>query len=105
MSPEAITTIVTADENMPAWAIRLEGKVDLVVAQQTQRLNNHETEIADHETRLRGIERDMPHDAHARLRAVEERKAVSPIQLWTAVCTGCGALASLTAVLTFILNK
>lgn len=102
MTPDPIPVTVTNDESMPAWAIRLEGKVDLVVAQQTQRLNNHESEIADHETRLRGIERDLPHDAHNRLRAVEERKTVSPAQLWTAIASGAGALASIAAVINFI---
>lgn len=104
MSPIEVNATMISDPDMPAWAIRLEGKVDLVVSQQSQRLDNHGSKIDDHEVRMRGIERDMPHDAHERLRDVEERKVVSPAQLWTAVVSGCGALASLTAVITFIIK-
>jgi hypothetical protein len=72
------------DEGMPAWAIRLEAKLDLATSQQAQRLDNHGETLTDHENRVRGLERDMPHDAHSRLRAVEERKTVSPAQLLAA---------------------
>jgi hypothetical protein len=80
------------DEGMPAWAIRLEAKLDLATSQQAQRLDNHGETLTDHENRVRGLERDMPHDAHARLRAVEERKTVSPAQLWTVCASGVAAL-------------
>lgn len=100
MSPEP--TVVVNEPDMPMWAVRLEGKVDLVVSQQTARLDNHGSKIDDHEVRLRGLERDMPHDAHDRLRGVEERKTVSPAQLWTAVASGAGALASIAAVVNLI---
>lgn len=86
------------EEPMPAWAIRLEGKLDLVTQQQAQRLDNHGETLNDHETRLRATERDMPHDAHSRLRAVEERKTVSPAQLWTVTASGVGVLAGLVTL-------
>lgn len=97
--PEPII-VAAQEEAMPSWAIRLEGKVDLVVAQQAQRLDDHGEDLKDHENRLRGIERDMPHDAHARLRAVEERKTVSPLQLWTVSASAVTAAAALIALLT-----
>jgi hypothetical protein len=86
------------DEGMPAWAIRLEAKLDLATSQQAQRLDNHGETLTDHENRVRGLERDMPHDAHSRLRAVEERKTVSPAQLWTVTASGIGALGALLAL-------
>lgn len=104
MSPDPITVAVTADPDMPAWAIRLEGKVDLVVAQQATRLDNHGGKIDDHEVRLRGLERDMPHDAHDRLRAVEERKTISPMQLWTVCGTGVTLLVGLSAALNVLIK-
>lgn len=80
-------TAVAPDEGMPAWAIRLEAKLDLATQQQAQRLDNHGETLNDHEGRIRGIERDMPHDAHNRLRHVEERKTVSPAQLYGATAS------------------
>lgn len=89
------------DEGMPAWAIRLEAKLDLATSQQAQRLDNHGETLNDHEGRLRGLERDMPHDAHDRLRAVEERKTVSPAQLLATTASG---VAILGGALTFLQN-
>lgn len=100
-----MTTNVVSDPDMPAWAIRLEGKVDLVVAQQTARLDNHESDIKDHENRVRAVEAKLPEDAKHRLREVEARKTVSPAQLWTAVVSGAGALSSITAVIAFVVTK
>lgn len=94
----------TNDPDMPAWAIRLEAKLDVVTAQQAQRLDTHETDLKDHEVRLRAMERDMPHEAHNRLRAVEERKTVAPAQLWTAVVTGAGAIGAASAALNVLMK-
>lgn len=101
MAPDAIVT-VKADEAMPNWAIRLEGKVDLVVAQQTARIDSHSEDLKDHENRIRSLEASQPEDAKYRLRSVEERKTVAPAQLWVAICTGIGAIGGLTAAINFI---
>jgi len=103
--PDTVTvnTAPTSDADMPAWAIRLEGKVDLVVAQQTQRLNDHGDQLKDHELRIRHIEGSQPEDAKHRLRAVEERKTVAPAQLWIAVTGGIAAIGGLsTAINIFV---
>jgi hypothetical protein len=65
-----------AEDSMPAWAVRLETKVDLVLGQ-------HGNSIADHESRIR---------------AQEARRFVSPGQLWggiVAALAGASALATL----------
>lgn len=87
-----------SDEGMPAWAIRLEAKLDLATSQQAQRLDNHGETLTDHENRVRGLERDMPHDAHTRLRAVEERKTVSPAQMATAVASAVTVAGGLLTI-------
>lgn len=103
--PESINVSVATDADMPAWAIRLEAKVDLVVAQQTARLDSHAEDLKDHENRLRSLEGSQPEDAKHRLRAVEERKTVAPAQLWTAVVTGLGSVGAASAALNILLNK
>lgn len=101
--PETMNVSVTTDQDMPAWAIRLEGKVDLVVAQQTARLDSHAEDLKDHETRIRKVESEMPEDAKHRLRAVEERKTVAPAQLWIAGTAGIAAIGGLsTAINVFV---
>lgn len=104
--PDTVTvnTAPMSDADMPAWAIRLEGKVDLVVAQQTQRLNDHGDQLKDHELRLRSLESSQPEDAKHRLRAVEERKTVAPAQLWTVVVTGLGAVGAVSTALNILIK-
>jgi hypothetical protein len=63
---------------------RMEAKVDVALAQHGARLDNVETDMTDHE---------------ARLRTLEAKQTVSPGKLWTAVS---GASALLLAFLTFI---
>jgi hypothetical protein len=58
---------------------RLEGKVDVALAQHGAKLDSHAAEILDHETRLR---------------AVEQKPTVSPATLWTVVLGAGGLLAT-----------
>lgn len=102
MAPEPIAVSVSTDPDMPAWAIRLEGKVDLVVAQQAQRLDNHESDLKDHEVRLRGLEATQPESARERIRSLEERKTVSPAQLWTAIASGLTAIGGASAAISIL---
>lgn len=71
-------------EPVPAWAIRMEAKIDVALTQHTARLDNHAADIADHE---------------ARIREQEARKTVSPWQLWAAVSS---AVAVAGGVLTLV---
>lgn len=57
---------------------RLEGKVDVAIAQQGAAIANQATTIADHETRIR---------------TVEAKPTVSPRALWSGVCGSAGLLA------------
>jgi hypothetical protein len=68
---------------VPSWAIRLEAKVDVALTQHAGRLDTHAADLADHE---------------ARLRQVEQRKTVSPWQLWLAITGGVGTLAALVGL-------
>lgn len=76
-------------DEMPAWAIRLEGKVDLAIAQQGSRLDTHAEDIADHEKRLR---------------ALEARRTVSPSQLWSTVVSVITVLGGIAATALAILK-
>lgn len=102
--PDSVTVNAhLADKDMPAWAIRLEGKVDLVVAQQAQRLDAHGEDLKDHENRIRYLESVQPEDGKHRLRVVEERKTVAPAQLYTAICLGVATVGGLaTAINVFV---
>jgi len=104
MAPETMNVSVVTDQDMPAWAIRLEGKVDLVVAQQTQRLDSHAEDLKDHENRLRSLESVQPEDAKHRLRAVEERKTVAPAQLWIAVTSGVAAIGAASTAINILMK-
>jgi type II secretory pathway component PulL len=84
-APVSVQVTQPAASESPAWAIRLEAKVDVALAQHGARLDNHSADLADHEQRLR---------------EVEQRKTVSPWQLWLAVSGGVATFATLVAVLT-----
>lgn len=43
-------------------------------------------------------------DHETRIRILEARKSISPAQLWTAVVTGLGSIATSLAILNNILN-
>lgn len=85
--PEPV--VGASGEVVPAWAIRMEAKIDVALTQHTARLDNHAQDIADHE---------------ARLREVEQRKTVSPWQLWLAISGGIGALGAVIAVVVSLLT-
>lgn len=87
-APIPETQPVVAHDVMPAWAIRLEAKVDVALTQHAARLDTHAAEIADHE---------------ARLREVESRRTVSPAGLWAAVLGGVSGAAALVGVITNLL--
>ena len=80
--------VIPAADTSPTWAIRLEAKVDVALAHQGARLDTHSADIADHEMRIR---------------EVEQRRTVSPWQLWLAVTGGVGTLAALVGVLSTLL--
>lgn len=63
---------------------RLEGKIDLILAQHSADIGAHRERLDDHERRLR---------------TVEQTPTVSPAKLWTAVCTAAGLIVS---ILTFV---
>jgi hypothetical protein len=92
MTPEASPVSVQVNpavtDSSPSWAIRLEAKVDVALAQHGARLDNHTADLADHE---------------ARLREVEQRKTVSPWQLWLAVTGGVGTLAALAGLVSTLI--
>lgn len=85
MSPSPEDTIVVsthsgatpAEANLLVAFTRMETKVDVVLSQHGQKLDDHET----------------------RLRTVEDRPTVSPRALWTAVCSAVAACAALLTVL------
>ncbi|WP_092965324.1 hypothetical protein [Agromyces sp. CF514] len=71
-----------AEDSMPAWAVRLETKVDLVLGQ-------HGTRLEDHETRLR---------------IQESRRFVSPAQLWGGVLAALAGASALTTLLNWLIG-
>ena len=76
------------DALVPVWAVRLEAKVDVILAQHEARIDNHAAELDDHERRIR---------------EVEQRKTVSPAALWGAVVGGVGAAAALVGMIAQVL--
>lgn len=79
---------------------RLEAKIDVALAQQRAKIDAHDSDLVDHEARIRAVEgRPSPaqelRDHEARLRAVEARPSVAPKALWLTVSSALGlALAS-----------
>lgn len=65
-------------DSVPVMIARLEGKVDVALAQHGATISIHDADIADHETRLR---------------VVEAKSTVSARQLWGAVCSAAGLIA------------
>jgi hypothetical protein len=63
-------------ETAPTWAIRLEAKVDVA--------------LADHGGEIKAL-KEWKADAETRLRAQEARRFVAPLQLWT-VTSGAAAV-------------
>ena len=73
----------SANDDIPAWAVRLEAKVDVALGQHAGRLDRHDEIREDHETRLR---------------ALEAKSTVAPWQHWTAflgIVTALGVVGAL----------
>lgn len=68
---------------------RLEGKVDVALAQHGADIAMHGRDISDHETRLR---------------ALENTSTVSPRTLWTVVASAAGLVLAAAPVVEKILN-
>lgn len=70
---------------------KLDGKLDLALAE-TAALKNTD---ADHELRIRSVEsRPVPdEDTDKRIKALEDRRTVSPAQLWTGLVSVLGLVA------------
>jgi len=76
-SGEAVTPSEATDQSTIIIALtRMEAKMDVALAQHGARLDSAESNLADHETRIR---------------VIEAKPTVSPGKLWTAV-TGGAAL-------------
>lgn len=86
------------DKDMPAWAIRLESKVDVALTQQGGRLDRHGEILDDHEKRMRAVESQDHPDAETekRLRAIETKVVVTPAGLAMALTTIFAALGGFT---------
>lgn len=87
--PEQQVTVTVSPEDAPAWAIRLEAKVDIALAQHKQRLDDHAVDLGDHE---------------GRLRALENKSTVSPSQLWTSVLSGLTAVSAAAAAINILIR-
>jgi hypothetical protein len=76
---------------------KLEGKVDLTLAE----MNALKSTDSDHESRLRHIEsKPQPDpDTEQRLKVLEERRTISPAQLWGAVLGIGGLLGSIGTII------
>lgn len=84
------TTPAPIDPDVPAWAVRLEAKVDVALTQHATRLDNHAADIADHETRIR---------------AQEQRRTVSPQALWGAVVSAVTVASALFAMVAYLVDR
>lgn len=73
-----------APDEMPAWAIRLEAKVDVALSQQGARLDRHDEIRDDHEERIR---------------VLEARRTVAPWQVWTAVIGAIPVIVGIEALI------
>lgn len=104
MSPIEVQANVTSGDDSPAWAIRLEAKVDVALAQQGARLMAMETHIATIDRDVQVIQNLIPEDAKARLREVESRRTISAQQLWTAVVSGVGLIGAASTALTILVK-
>lgn len=89
---------MTVDPNAPVLVAiaRLDGKLDLALAE-TAALKAAD---ADHESRLRSIEaKPIPdEETNRRLHALEDRRTVSPAQLWAGLISVIGLLVGLATI-------
>lgn len=105
------TLVESVPVESPAWAIRLEAKVDVALAQHGARLDNHANDLRDHEARLRTQEAReyvtpfVAQDHETRIREVESRKTVSPQALWTVVLGGVTGAAGLFGIVSQLIAK
>ena len=85
-----VTVQTAADGSVLVAFARLEGKVDDVLTRHDARLETLEEARTDHEARLRSVEArpTVPPVVEERLRALEDRRTVSPQALWLAVTSG-----------------
>lgn len=85
----------TATNLLVAFA-RLEGKVDLTLTEITALKGTD----ADHEIRIRSIEQKPVPDEETdrRLRELENRRTVSPAQLWTGMVGVLGVLGTVLVI-------
>lgn len=87
------------NERLAVTLARLEGKVDVALAQHGASIAAHDREIIDHETRIRAVEAKVPDRLNDRLQAVEGRSTVTWKQLWAAVGSAAAAIAALSPLL------
>lgn len=74
----------------------LGGKLDLALAE----ITSLKTTDADHEVRLRNIELQPRPDeeTNKRLKTLEERRTVSPAQLWVGLVGVCGLVLTVMTI-------
>lgn len=93
------------DEAAPGWAVRLEAKLDVALAQHRAELDAHGRRLTDVESDVRRIEDDprvspeQIQDHEARLRSQEQKATVSPRTL---AATVAGVLGAVGAVSPFL---
>lgn len=86
------------EEHVPRWAAELISEVRLAVAQHGARIDSHDSEIEDHEGRIRNIEANQVNqrevmDLEARMRVQESRRYITPATIG-AVFAGLAAVAA-----------
>ncbi|MGC5319321.1 hypothetical protein ACPXB5_11345 [Micromonospora arida] len=106
-----MTMHVTATSDVPGdgsaavliMLARVEGKLDVLAAQHSTKLDEHARRLDDVEGRLRTREAapDVPAAVDDRLRAVEQRPTVSP----GAALAGAAAVAAILAAATPFLDR
>lgn len=89
MPPEQQVTVTVSPEDAPSWAVRLEAKVDIALAQHKQQLEDHAGDLNDHEDRIRKL---------------EAKPTVSPSQLWTSVLSGLTAISAAAAGINILIK-
>lgn len=100
--PTVVQGAQSGGEDVPGWAVRLEAKLDVALAQHGARLDEHTRDLSEIATRIDKIE-DRPTvtpdailDHESRLRAVERARTVSPAQLGGALLATLGTVAALS---------
>lgn len=81
---------------------RLEGKVDLTLTE----INALKSADSDHETRIRNIEAAPVPDTETerRLRAVEDRRTVSPAQLWAGLVGVTAVIGTVLVIINAVID-